>query len=88
MIHWVRERDLLEGERLVRERTDSAPGIPAHGHIIGQPNGIHDGAVVTPARHAIDKEAAAAVAANVGERNRIEGLGLAWSHGDPKYGLS
>ena len=60
----------------------------AHRGLVRQPVGIHDGAVVAPARHAIDKEAAAAVAANVGERNRIEGLGLAWSHGDPTYGLS
>src|SRR5262249_13492500 len=48
-----------------------------HRHFVRQPIGIHDGAVVAPARGAVDEQIAAAVTAYVTERDGLKGLAAA-----------
>jgi hypothetical protein len=64
-------------------RADHPATQRAHRGPVRQPVGIHDGAVVAPARLAIDKKAPAAVAADVSERDRLESLAPTRRHGVP-----
>jgi hypothetical protein len=68
--------------------THHARAQRSQSHIVRQPIGIHDGAVIAPARAAVNEKIAAAVAADVFKRDGLECLGLPPRHGAKKSGCA
>jgi hypothetical protein len=68
--------------------THHARAQRSQSHIVRQPIGIHDGAVIAPARAAVNEKIAAAVAADVFKRDGLECLGLPPRHDANKSGCA
>ena len=71
-----------------QDRTQCRPSSDTGtaGHFVGQPVGIHDGAVVAPPRLAVNEKITAAVPAYVTECDGLESLVVTGCHGANKSG--